>query len=61
MSGFLLIAVGVLGGLGLAVIGDMLSEEVRDRLDYLPHGFPYRQNAGSALPANHSFYRSRAG
>jgi hypothetical protein len=30
-------ALGVLGGFGLAAIGDMVSEEVRDRLDHLPH------------------------
>jgi transcriptional regulator with XRE-family HTH domain len=28
---------GVLGGFGLAAVGDMVSEEVRDRLDHLPH------------------------
>jgi hypothetical protein len=30
-------ALGVLGGLGMTAIGDMVSEEVRDRLDHLPH------------------------
>jgi hypothetical protein len=30
-------ALGVLGGFGLAAIGDMVSEEIRDRLDHLPH------------------------
>jgi hypothetical protein len=37
MTGYLLAALGVLGGLGMIVIGDMVSEEVRDRLDHLPH------------------------
>lgn len=37
MTGFLWAALGVLGGLGMTAIGDMLSEEVRDRLDHVPH------------------------
>ncbi len=37
MTGFLWAALGVLGGLGMTALGDMVSEEVRDRLDYLPH------------------------
>lgn len=27
----------IIGGLGMTAIGDMVSEEVRDRLDHLPH------------------------
>jgi hypothetical protein len=30
-------ALGIIGGLGMTAIGDMVSEEVRDRLDHLPH------------------------
>ena len=37
MSAFLWAALGVLGGLGMAAIGDLVSEEIRDRLDHLPH------------------------
>jgi len=37
VSGLLWGIVGVLSGFGLAAIGDMVSEEVRDRLDHLPH------------------------
>lgn len=37
MSAFLWAALGVVGGSGLAAVGDMVSEEVRDRLDHLPH------------------------
>ena len=37
MTGFLWAAFGILGGFGMAAIGDMVSEEVRDRLDHLPH------------------------
>jgi hypothetical protein len=37
MSAFLWPALGVLGGLGMAAIGDLVSEEIRDRLDHLPH------------------------
>jgi hypothetical protein len=37
VTGFLWAALGVLGGLGMTAIGDMVSEEVRDRLDHLPH------------------------
>jgi hypothetical protein len=36
VSAFLWTALGVLGSFGLAAIGDMMSEEVRDRLDHLP-------------------------
>jgi hypothetical protein len=32
-----LAALGVLGGFVLAAIGDMVSEEIRDRLDHVPH------------------------
>ena len=37
MTGVLWAALGVLGGLGMTAIGDIVSEEVRDRLDHLPH------------------------
>jgi len=37
VSGFLWAALGIFGGFGLAALGDMVSEEVRDRLDHLPH------------------------
>jgi hypothetical protein len=37
VSAFLWAALGVLGGLGMAAIGDLVSEEIRDRLDHLPH------------------------
>jgi hypothetical protein len=35
--GFLWAVVAFLGGLGMTALGDMVSEEVRDRLDHLPH------------------------
>jgi hypothetical protein len=37
VSGFLWSAFGVFASIGLAALGDMVSEEVRDRLDHLPH------------------------
>jgi hypothetical protein len=37
VSGLLWAALGILGGLGMTAVGDMVSEEVRDRLDHLPH------------------------
>ena len=37
MIGVLWAALGVLGGLSMTVIGDMVSEEIRDRLDRMPH------------------------
>lgn len=37
MTGILLAAVTVLATFGMTAIGDMVSEEVRDRLDQLPH------------------------
>jgi hypothetical protein len=37
MTGFLLAILGVLAALGMTALGDMVSEEVRDRLDHLPH------------------------
>jgi hypothetical protein len=37
VSAFLWAALGVIGGLGLAAIGDLVSEEIRGRLDHLPH------------------------
>ena len=36
VSGYLLAVLGIAGGLFAAAIGDMVSEEVRDRLDHLP-------------------------
>jgi hypothetical protein len=36
VSGYLLALLGVVGGLSMAAIGDMMSEEARDRLDHLP-------------------------
>jgi len=38
MSSYLLALLGIAGGLFAAAIGDMVSEEVRDRLDHLPYG-----------------------
>jgi hypothetical protein len=37
VTGFLWGALGFFGGLGVAALGDLVSEEVRDRLDHLPH------------------------
>jgi hypothetical protein len=37
VTGYLWAALGLLGGLGMTALGDMVSEEVRDRLDHLPH------------------------
>jgi hypothetical protein len=37
MTGFLLAALGVFAALGMTALGDMVSAEVRDRLDHLPH------------------------
>ncbi|MGH3208926.1 MAG: helix-turn-helix domain-containing protein [Trebonia sp.] len=37
MSGYLLAFLGIAGGLFAAAIGDMVSEEVRDRLDHVPN------------------------
>jgi DNA-binding XRE family transcriptional regulator len=37
VSGYLLALLGVASGLFAAAIGDMMSEEIRDRLDHLPH------------------------
>jgi hypothetical protein len=37
VNGWLCAALGTIGGFGLAAVGDMVSEEVRDRLDHLPH------------------------
>ena len=37
MTGVLLTAIGALAGLATTALGDMVSEEVRDRLDHLPH------------------------
>jgi hypothetical protein len=37
MTGFLWAALALIGGLGTAAVGDMVSEEVRDRLEQLPH------------------------
>jgi hypothetical protein len=37
VTGFVWAALGVLGTLATTALGDMVSEEVRDRLDHLPH------------------------
>ena len=37
MNAYLLAILGVVGGLLAAAVGDMVSEEIRDRLDHLPH------------------------
>jgi hypothetical protein len=37
MTGLLWSALGLLAGLGMTALGDMASEEIRDRLDHLPH------------------------
>jgi hypothetical protein len=37
MTGYLWAALGILAGLSMTALGDMASEEVRDRLDHLPH------------------------
>jgi hypothetical protein len=37
VTGFLWAALTLIGGLGMAALGDMVNEEVRDRLDHLPH------------------------
>jgi hypothetical protein len=37
VTGFLLAVIGVAGTLGMTAIGDMVSEEIRGRLDHLPH------------------------
>ncbi len=37
MTGYLWAALGVFAGLGMTALGDMASEEIRDRLDHLPH------------------------
>ena len=37
MTGYLWAALGLLAGLAMTVLSDMASEEIRDRLDHLPH------------------------
>jgi anti-anti-sigma regulatory factor len=37
MTGLLWAVLGIFGGFVMAAIGDMVSEEARDRLDHLPH------------------------
>jgi hypothetical protein len=37
MTGILWAGLGLLGGIFLTVLGDMASQEIRDRLDHLPH------------------------
>jgi hypothetical protein len=37
VTGFVWAALGVLGTLAMTALGDIVSEEVRDRLDHLPH------------------------
>ncbi len=37
MTGYLWAVLGLVAGLGMTAPGDMASEEIRDRLDHLPH------------------------
>jgi hypothetical protein len=37
MTGYLWAGIGLLVGLGMTALGDMASEEIRDRLDHMPH------------------------
>ncbi len=37
MTGYLWAALGIIVGFGMTALGDMASEEIRDRLDHLPH------------------------
>lgn len=37
MTGFLWAVLALVSSLGMTALGDMVSEEVRDRLDHLPH------------------------
>jgi DNA-binding CsgD family transcriptional regulator len=37
MTGYLWAVLGILIGLAMTALGDMASEEIRDRLDHLPH------------------------
>jgi hypothetical protein len=37
VSGYVWAVLGFIGGLVMTVLGDMVSEEVRDRLDHVPH------------------------
>jgi|HubBroStandDraft_4_1064222.scaffolds.fasta_scaffold111248_2 hypothetical protein len=37
MTAYLWAAIGILAGFGMTALGDMASEEIRDRLDHLPH------------------------
>jgi hypothetical protein len=37
VTGLILTALSILGCLCMTAVGDMVSEEVRDRLDHLPH------------------------
>jgi hypothetical protein len=51
MSGYLLAFLTIVGGLFTAAVGDMVSEEVRDRLDHVPHAI--LKLAASRLDASH--------
>jgi transcriptional regulator with XRE-family HTH domain len=51
MSGYLLAFLTIVGGLFAAAVGDMVSEEVRDRLDHVPHAI--LKLAASRLDAPH--------
>lgn len=52
MTGILWAALGLLGGIFLAVLGDMASQEIRDRLDHLPHAI-LRLAARRLTPEQH--------
>jgi hypothetical protein len=54
VSGVLWAALGVVGTLGMTAIGDMVSEEARDRLDHLPHAI-LRLAARRLDPAQRGF------
>jgi transcriptional regulator with XRE-family HTH domain len=51
MSGYLLAFLTIVGGLFAAAVGDMVSEEVRDRFDHVPHAI--LKLAASRLDASH--------
>jgi hypothetical protein len=53
MSNWVWAVLAFLSGLGITVIGDMVSEEVRDRLDHIPHGI-LKLAAGRLHPGQRS-------
>jgi len=71
VNGYLLALLGVAGGLFAAAIGDMVSEEIRDRLDHLPHAIlrlaacrldaPLSTTASGCLSWSTSFKETRPG